>query len=112
MITNTQSELSKKLRMLRDRQHLTQAETAKKMNVSGKTIWDYENGRSTPPIDVILAFAKLYHVSTDYLLGNDNGEKGRFFLDVTGLTETERGIFEFLAKDLCDKNSELQNSGK
>lgn len=31
----------------------------------------YENGKREPSIDVLLKLSKLYHVSVDYLIGND-----------------------------------------
>lgn len=31
----------------------------------------YENGKREPSVDVLLKLSKLYHVSVDYLIGNE-----------------------------------------
>lgn len=31
----------------------------------------YENNQRTPPVDILLKLAKIFHVTTDYLLGNE-----------------------------------------
>lgn len=31
----------------------------------------YENGKREPSIDILLKLSKLFHVSVDYLIGND-----------------------------------------
>lgn len=31
----------------------------------------YENGKRTPSVDILLKLSKLYSVSVDYLIGND-----------------------------------------
>lgn len=94
-MNNIQREIGERLSMLRKIHGLSQKEAAKKVNISGKTIWDYENGRSIPPADTLVAFANLYQVSTDYLLGKEADKQDS--LDVIGLSDAERGAFEILA---------------
>ena len=59
------------IKQQRERYSLTQMELAKKLNLSQKAISFYELGHRMPPGDILLKMAKLFNVSTDYLLGND-----------------------------------------
>ena len=57
------------LRSLRHRHCCTQAALAKALHVSRSTIAMWENGTNEPDIEQILALARFFSVSTDYLLG-------------------------------------------
>ena len=63
------SEINEKLRALRLEAGYTQKEMAKKISSTDKNVWAYEKGVATPPADVIVAYAEVFNVSTDYLLG-------------------------------------------
>lgn len=58
-----------KLRDLREDHDLTQAQCAKIAFISKNSYIRYENGERTPPLDVIVALAKYYGVSIDYIAG-------------------------------------------
>lgn len=61
--------MNSKLRQLRRESGLTQKELANEIGSTDKNIWAYEKGVATPPIDVIVAYAEFFEVTTDYLLG-------------------------------------------
>lgn len=61
--------VSMTLRDLRKRKQLTQRQVADILLTSESTISHYEKGISTPTIENIVLLAKLYDVSTDYILG-------------------------------------------
>jgi transcriptional regulator with XRE-family HTH domain len=46
-------------------------EAAEKLGVATPTLSAWESEKKSPPIDTIIAMAKLYNVSVDYLIGND-----------------------------------------
>lgn len=48
---------------------MSQSAVAKLLNVSQSTYSRYENGKLDVPSGVLIALAKLYNVSVDYLLG-------------------------------------------
>ena len=48
---------------------LKQTAAAKLIGISQASISEYENNKSLPPASTIVAMAKVYGVSTDYLLG-------------------------------------------
>lgn len=47
---------------------LTQKEAAKRLNISNKTIWAWENGKSMPNANKIDAICNLYAVSYDDII--------------------------------------------
>ncbi|MBB5196090.1 helix-turn-helix domain-containing protein [Anaerocolumna cellulosilytica] len=61
--------MERKIKHLRKDKHLTQLELAKKLNLTQSTIAAYENGIKIPTVENLLAIAKFFQVSTDYLLG-------------------------------------------
>ena len=75
---NVKENLAKNLISLRIKNKMTQADLAKKINYTDKSVSKWENGDATPPIDVIKLLADTYGVSVDYLLSantNDNLDK-------------------------------------
>ena len=56
----------KKARMLAE---LKQAEAANALGVSEVTLSNWENGINEPKISYVVAMAKFFNVSADYLLG-------------------------------------------
>lgn len=72
------------IRDLRNGQNLSQEKLARKIGVNKSTITMYENGTRVPSIKKLIALSKSIGVTTDYLLGLNNGENA--YLDVTGLT--------------------------
>lgn len=46
-----------------------QVQLAEKLGVSKQTVSNWENENIQPSIDMLIRLAKLFHTSTDYLLG-------------------------------------------
>ena len=61
-----------RLRELRDKQNMTQAQVASYLKVDRTTYVKYEKGQSNPDDDTKVKLAQLFGVTTDYLLGNDD----------------------------------------
>lgn len=61
--------LSKRLKELRESKGYLQKFVADKIGVRSNTLSGYENGTRSPDPEMIVSLAKLYNVSTDYLLG-------------------------------------------
>ena len=62
-------KFAEKLKSLRDEQGLFQRDLAKNMGLTQPAIAKYESGDREPDLDTLIAFAKYFKVSTDYLLG-------------------------------------------
>jgi len=63
------AERYERIRNLREDSDLTQAEVGKQINVPQRTYAYYESGERMIPPQVLVALARFYHVSVDYLLG-------------------------------------------
>lgn len=64
-----------RLRELRTHSGLTQNELASKLNVTGQTILNWENGIYEPKINQLIQLADLFNVSVDYLIERKNSDK-------------------------------------
>lgn len=59
----------KRIRDLREDHDLTQAQVAEYLSMKQPQYNRYERGLRDVPTDVLIALAKLYDTSTDYILG-------------------------------------------
>ena len=57
-----------RLRDLREDNDLTQKEIANYLHIRQNTYSQYENGQRQLPIEVLVALARYYNTSTDYIL--------------------------------------------
>lgn len=89
--------LSVRLKELRMSQNLSQADVAKKLEISPSIISGYETGERTPSTENLLALSYLYKCSTDYLLGKSN-DKPFIVLDTDGLTSEQVEVLQDLIK--------------
>lgn len=64
-----------RLRDLREDRDLTQKQIAEYLHIKQNTYCQYESGRRQIPIETLIALAKYYKVSTDYILGLTNISK-------------------------------------
>ena len=92
-------DLSTKLKELRMSQNLSQADVAKKLEISPSIISGYETGERTPSTENLLALSYLYKCSTDYLLGKSN-DKPFVVLDTEGLTAEQIQALQTLIKTM------------
>ena len=88
-----------RLRELRRRKKMTQAQVAKRLNLSKTAVSGYENNTKTPSVDVLIQLSILYGVTTDYLLGLDNRE----MLYVGELGGRQRELLEMLVSEMRGK---------
>lgn len=63
--------LSEMIKSLREDAGFSQSQLAKKLDVTRSSVNAWEMGLSTPTTHYIVELAKLFHVSTDYILGID-----------------------------------------
>ena len=77
--------LNDRIRQLRMESGISQVEMAKMLCVSKQSVSNWENDNIQPSIEMLVKIAKLFSVSTDFLLGQDN----RTFIEVSCLTQTQ-----------------------
>ena len=64
-------DISKNIAELRKAKGITQEELAASLYVSRTAISKWESGKSLPETDKVLAFSKLFNVSADFLLDDE-----------------------------------------
>lgn len=74
-----------RLKTLRLKKNLTQQQLAELLGVTKSVISAYENGTRYPAYDVLVKIARIFKVSTDYLLGVEMKHE----IDTSGLTEEQ-----------------------
>ena len=62
-------QFKERLKELRKEKHLSQAELAKELQVSQRSISSWETGFRQPDFETLEFLAKFFNVTTDYLLG-------------------------------------------
>ena len=86
-------DLGMNLRELRKSKNWTQKRLSELLNISEASISKYEGNIATPPIDTLRAYAVLFKISMDELLGNQS--KG--MLSLQGLTDSQIEVILKLA---------------
>ena len=87
--------LNEKIKELRVSHGFNQVEFAKKIGVTKQCVSNWENDNVLPSIEMLVKIADLFNVSTDYLLGRKN----EMLLNVSNLTDEQRGHVSLLVKD-------------
>lgn len=72
-------KFAERLREAREKRGLSQARLADEIGCSKSAISMYESGTRTPDFETLEAFADLFNLDIDYLLGRD--DKSVYYLD-------------------------------
>ena len=96
--------LNENIKRLRSSLGINQVVFAKKLGVTKQCVSNWENDNVLPSIEMLIKIADTFGVTTDYLLGRSN----QAVLDVSELTEEQRGHILLLIKDLTVKNEACQ----
>ena len=101
--------IGERLKQLRIKKGLKQQELADMFGLSSGTISFYESEQRKPDIDFIVAIAKYFYVSTDYLLGLTNAiDKENIDISkVTGLNDFSLTILEQSLKETNNAAAEV-----
>lgn len=91
--------MGEKLKSLRIEKNLTQKQVADRIGLAISAVSSYESGTRYPSYDVLVKLARIFHVSTDYLLGMTNTRN----IDVTGLRDNEIELVSQLVDMLRNK---------
>ena len=97
-------DLGSKIKQLRIAKRLTQVQVAERLHISKGMISSYETNIRLPSYDVLIKFANLYGVTTDYLLGFNKSN----MVDISGLSDTQVDLVIGMINEF--KKSEYINS--
>lgn len=87
---------SERIKTLRETRGWTQAELARRLNITRNGVNSWEQGLSMPSPACLVDLSKVFSVSTDYLLGVERLET----VNVTGLDEKDVAMLAQLADRL------------
>lgn len=87
---------AERIKALREARGWTQAELARRMNITRNGVNSWEQGLSMPSPTCLVDLAKVFSVSTDYLLGVERLKT----VNVTGLDEKDVAMLAQLADRL------------
>lgn len=93
-----------KIKELRKNSKITQAELSDSINIGQSTLANFENGKRTIPVDIIIELARYFNVSADYLLGLSNSPDAKEVIHGEQLSTDE--------KKLIDNYRALNSDGK
>lgn len=83
-----------KIKELREKAGYSQAQLAKKLDVTRASVNAWEMGLSAPTTPYIVAMSKLFHVSADYILGLES----KLSLSIEDYTDEEISLVYSLIK--------------
>lgn len=93
-------EFGIRLRALRKERNMTQRVLADRLGLATSAVCSYEAGARFPSYEILIKIARIFRVSTDYLLGVEEKRS----IDVTDLSEEDIEILVSLSNLLRSKN--------
>ncbi len=78
--------LYEKIKTLRVNSGMSQVQLAERLGVTKSAVNAWETGTNSPSLSYIIKLARIFGVSTDYLLGVNE----RLTVDITGLDDMQR----------------------
>lgn len=94
--------LNENIRAMRASRGMSQVAFAKLLGVTKQCVSNWENDNVLPSIEMLVKIADLFGVTTDELLGRENAST----IDVSRLTDEQRGHISLLISDLSSLNGE------
>lgn len=85
-------QLSKKIKICRQENKLTQEKFGQSLNVSRKTVSGWENGRSFPDITTLIKISDEYNISLDKLLKDSKGTIDYYQSQITNNIKTQKKV--------------------
>lgn len=91
--------MGEKLKSLRIENKLTQKQVADRIGLAVSAVSSYEAGTRYPSYESLIKLSRIFHVSTDYLLGITSTRN----IDVSGLNDSEIEVVSQLVNMLRNK---------
>lgn len=81
------NSLNERIHDLRELSRMTQTDLARRLGVTRACVNAWEMGSSNPSLENLIALSRIFHTSTDYLLGCQNKES--IFIDDYSVRDKE-----------------------
>ena len=110
--------IAKKLKELRFKKGLTQADLSNILGVAQQTIGSWETNKSSPNLEMLKIIADFFNVSTDYILGRENSkqddslsrEQIKLLNDYNSLSTAGRNLLKALMASLLMSHSQKHSN--
>ena len=103
--------IGKRLRTLRESLSLSQAKLAELLGITQSSINRYENGQSTPSVDLLRKYANFFDVSMDYIFARCDEPQGKLYYYQPKIWKNAAEIEQFV--EMCfDPKSPYYNRMK
>lgn len=99
-------KIAERVQYLRARHGLSQAELAKKLGVTRSAINSWESYDSVPSVEKISKMAKIFNVTSDYIIGLSHDVT----VDISNLSTNEQDVVFRMVECLENKNKDDKNS--
>jgi len=90
-----------KLKTLRIQAGLTQKQLAEQIGVTKSVVSFYELRERAPSPEVLIKLAAVFHVTSDYLLGDESERT----IDISGLNDEDEQAVRLIVEQLRKKHS-------
>jgi transcriptional regulator with XRE-family HTH domain len=99
--------VSQRIRLLREGINVPQTKLAELSGSTQSSINRYENGQSTPPLELLLWYADYFDVSMDYIFGRIDKPQGTRYSFVPQYSENNEQFKRFI--EMCFDPSSPMN---
>lgn len=102
--------VAKRIKGLRESASLSQSKIAAMIGTTQASVFRYENGQASPPLEVLLWYANFFDVSLDYIFGRTDSLEGKLYENkpkvIEAMTKEDKQLRQFV--DMCfDPNSPI-----
>ncbi|MGX8852828.1 helix-turn-helix domain-containing protein [Amedibacillus sp. YH-ame10] len=108
-MNSAEQYIGSKIREIRMQHHMSQADLARKLNVSDSIISGYERGVRTPSMDILIKLKNIFNVDVSFFFNEEIERNARLTIDVTDLTEDQ---FLIVAKLIDEFHKSNNKEGK
>lgn len=99
--------VSQKIRLLRESINIPQTKLAELSGSTQSSINRYENGQSTPPLELLLWYADYFDVSLDYIFGRTDKPEGKLYNYIPQYSNDDEKFKQFI--EMCFDPSSPMN---
>ena len=92
--------IGERIKVLREQNNLSQADLGRLIGVTRAAVYAWESDTNTPTAASIQLLARIFHVSTDYLLGLDS----KLMLDINDFDPEVQQVILHLVNFLAKHN--------
>ena len=93
-------DFGNRVRNLRKQLGISQEQLGERLGVTKSMVSSYETSMRMPSYAILVKIARIFHVTTDYLLGLDSADT----LNIAGLSPQQRAILTALVTEFGKTN--------